>query len=758
MRKVIILLTVIYLMFAYTTYGQEGEIKGVITDGENPIELVSIGITELNIGTTTNNAGEYKLTSIPEGVYIIQVSNLGYKKVKREVTVTKGKTVELNIELIPTNLFLKEVVVIDEQTGLTNRTPYSISRVDAKQIERKGNPSGIMGFAQEDPGVYGAEMGQGIVKPFIRGLGFSRVVTIFQGNKLENHQWGADHGLGLNDVGVGNVEIIKGPASILYGSGAIGGVLLIKDDEPYLHTTKLTGNVGATFNSVSGGYRPHFSIGKSFENGLFFATDAAYENHADYVDGNNRVIGNSRFNSQTFRFHVGVDREKFKNKLSYTYLEQQLGIIEDDEMDDAESLATTRYDRKMQLPFQEVTDHILSYRQTTVHNKWVTSFNASYHINDRDEIEDAFDEVDLGLNQSHAFYNVRVSHNTTTFLENTIGVQGSFVENRNKREAEEILIPDAQYIETGIYYMANFSLGDYFVQGGIRYDNRDVKATATAPHIVDYGYNLPGDPDDRTLSRNFSGWTGSVGISKSLGEKNMLKLNLSSGFRAPDLAELFSNGPHPGTNRFEIGGDFEREQSYQADINWLFESEKFQSSFALFGNVVDNYLFFSGTGIMLDNGLEVWEFQQTNALLYGSELQFSYLPYGNDKLIFSGTANIIYGEDTEANQPLTFIPANNYTGRIQYQPLDNQPLKVFAGTRYISRQGNPGLNEETTGMYVLFNAGINHEFKLGENTLALGVTGFNLLNRTYVDHMSILRAFNITHPGRNLMMSVNFRF
>src|SRR5690606_2100779 len=125
------------------------------------------------------------------------------------------------------------------------------------------------------------ELGPGIVKPFIRGLGFSRVVTLYQNNKLENHQWGQDHGLGLNGLGVRSVDIIKGPASILYGSGAIGGVLIVKDDESYLSSETITGNIGSTFNSTSNGFRTYGSLGKKFHNNLFFGFDAAYENHAD---------------------------------------------------------------------------------------------------------------------------------------------------------------------------------------------------------------------------------------------------------------------------------------------------------------------------------------------------------------------------------------------------------------------------------------------------------------------------------------------
>jgi iron complex outermembrane receptor protein len=590
-------------------------------------------------------------------------------------------------------------------------------------------------------------------------LGFSRIVTIFQSNKLENHQWGADHGLGLNDLGVGNIEIIKGPASILYGSGALGGVLLVKDDEPYLYTKDATGSYGFTYNSISGGYRPRFSAGKSNEKGFFIATDIAYENHADYKDGHGRIIGNSRYNSKNFRVHTGYHSETFSNKFSYTFLDQRLGIIDDAEMDDNETLATTRFDRKMQLPFQEVTDHVISYRQNTTHKKWETSLNLSYHINTRKEIEDDFNMVDLGLQQTHLFYNARVSHQTTKMVQNTFGVQGSWINNNNLAAVQEILIPDASIFDVGMYFMTNIDLGDYFLQGGLRYDFRDVKAMASGPLFVDYGFQLPGNPESGELTQSFKGFTGSLGASRKWNKYHTFKANLSTGFRAPDLAELFSNGPHPGTNRFEMGNaNFGREQSFQGDLSWIYTGKKLRASVSIFGNIVENYIYFTGTDAQTDDGLEVWEFRQTDAKLYGTEMQLGYHPYKDDRLFFTATANFVRGQDLDNDTNLTFIPADNFMGRVDFKPISGKSLTTFAALRYVDAQNRPGLNEVNTPMYALLSAGVNQEFTFDNKTLALGITGFNLLNRTYFDHMSILRAFEVNHAGRNIMVNVQYRF
>lgn len=753
----------ITLAFTLISYYSEAQstIKSFVYSEGKPVPFVFVTLQPGNHSATSGQDGQWRMDNLDEGHYKIELRCLGFAPLTDSLTVPAGSTIERNFYLQPAHQYLREVEIVDEQTGLQNWSPYSMETIRADAIERKGSPSGLMGQLTEAPGITGAEMGHGIVKPIIRGLGFSRVVTIYQGNKLENHPWGADHGLGVNDLGVRSTEVIKGPASILYGSGAIGGVIMVRDDERYLESTQLTGQAGATFNSVSGGYRPYASLGKSFSNGFFIAADGAIENHADYVDGNNRVIGNSRFRSETGRIHLGLKKKNFRNKLSYTYHNQQLGIIEDDEMDDDESLATTRFDRAMQLPFQKVQDHILSYSQSTVHNRWTTTLHLSYHINDREEIEDEFDEVDLGLFQTHLFYNARVAHRTSSNLENTLGVQGSHLHNRNKEDAEEILIPDARHDEIGIYYLGNLQLGKTLLQGGLRYDYREVRADATAPHIVEYGYELPGSPADAKLSRLFSGWTGSLGLHQAVGEFQAIKLNLSTGFRSPDLAELFSNGPHPGTNRFEVGdASFNREQSLQADVAWNVSKGPLTAQLTVFGNYVDQFLYFAGTGESApnDGDLEIWAFLQTDAFLYGGEFQLSYRPMQNNRLEILAQGSLVRGLDLENDRPLTFIPADRALLRVSTMPFVEKQLQFSGTLRMVGEQNLPGLGEERTAGYALVDVAVSHRFDLGTSSIHVGLQALNLLNQTYVDHVSILRAFNVTHPGRNLMINLQYQF
>lgn len=751
-------LILLLIIISGSCFSQAHSLSGIVTSEGLPVPFANIYIEDTNIGTTTNEQGEFLLEKIPRDHKKLIISALGYKTLKTAIPATSQESPH-RFTLEVSSDQLGEILIVDEQSGLTRKTPYNISTINMQGIENKGNPNGMMGVLREIPGVYGAEFGQGIVKPFIRGLGFSRIVTIYQGNKLENHQWGADHGLGINDLGIKRVEVIKGPASVLYGSGALGGVLLTKDNDHYLGVSRYTGNLGTTYNSVSTGIRTYASLGKTYSNNIFLATDLARESHADYKNGDGRIIGNSRFYTTTLRIHTGIEKKTFQNKLSFTFNDQNLGIILDEEMDDEESLATTRNDRKMQLPYQEVQDYLISYNQTSKNGKIETFLHLSHHINQRKEIESARELVDLGLIQNNTFYNARIS-TVKGKTNHSLGVQGSFLQNENIQGAQEFLIPDAEIFENGIYYLAGLDLNKIFIQGAIRYDHRTVTADASAEQLIEDGFILPGNPQTRKLSRSFSGYTGSLGITSTLNSHHRLKLNFSTGFRAPDLAELFSNGPHPGTSRFEKGNDaFGREQSLQADLNYTYSEKRFQGNFSAFGSLIDNYIFFSATNeTRSQDDLEIWAYQQANARFYGLEFELKHTWLRKDRLSTKISGALVRANDRETDEYLTFIPPDNFNFETGYHALADQSLFLFSKIRLVDEQTRTGLNEETTAGYTLLDLGASKTFNLGDYTLNAGFTVYNALDNTYVDHMSILRAFNISSPGRNIMLNLRFSF
>lgn len=748
---------VIVLCFCYSVNRAQFKVEGQIVSNNNPVPFATVYIENTSIGITATADGTFNIES-PFATFKLSISSIGYHKKIIEIDFkAESENIKLlDIELHQDLATLDAVVIVDKQSGLTKKSPYAVVSLDMKSISRQFNPGGIAASIVEMPGVSGATLGTGIVKPFIRGLGFSRVVTIFQNNKLENHQWGQDHGLGLNNLGVSRVDVIKGPASILYGSGAIGGVLLIKDDESYLNNNTVTGNIGSSFNSVSNGIKTFASLGKLFKNQMFVAIDMAVENHADYKDGNGRIIGNSRYNNQNLRIHAGLDETNFKNKLSFTYLNQNLGIISDNELN--ESLATSRNDRSMQLPFQEVKDYLISYTQESYHQRFQTYFHISHHFNDRSEIEENFNEIDLGLYQNNTFISGRLSLVPKQNFKHTFGFQSGFVKTVNKNSAQEILVPDAKTLDVGAYYLGSIQLNKLFIQTGVRFDFRKVTALADRPLLVNFGFVLPGNPENRQLSSDFAGLTGSLGATYTMSDFQNIKVNLSSGFRAPDLAELFSNGPHPGTNRFEVGNvNFEREQSFQTDISYALKLPRFSIGASAYFNTISNYIFFINTGnTRPEDGLQIWEFQQENARLYGVELSVQYR--FNADISINSSAALVRGTLRKSNESLTFIPADNYNFSLNYTPKFLKSTQIETTLTHVSKQNRPGFNEINTPAYTLLNLALTKEFGWSNKKLTASVLANNLLNKTYVDHLSILRAFEIPNPGRSILTMLRFSF
>ncbi|MDX1651823.1 MAG: TonB-dependent receptor [Brumimicrobium sp.] len=752
-------ITIIFCSFSFLSLAQgTGSIEGTVFSESEGLAGVHIHIVGTPLKTISSDEGKFNFDDLQPNRYTLVFSREGMLSDTLKLELKEDEKKKVRMDMFLDITFFDEIEIVSYEVGLTQRTPYNIRKLDARDINLKGSPSGVMGILTQEPGVNAADMGHGISKPFIRGLGFSRIVTLYQGNKLENHQWGADHGLGLNDLGIGSVDVIKGPASILYGSGALGGVIILNDDLSYLDSNGVTGLIGTTFNSVSLGLRTYASVGNRFDNGVFVAFDAAVENHADYLNGDGRIIGNSRFNTRTLRLHAGVDRENFRGKLSYSFNDQNLGIIGDDEMEN--SMATFRSDRTLQLPFQRVTDHVLSYSQRyEITEQWRTELDVSHHFNFRNEIETDLDSIDLGLRQNHTFYNLRATYSGIDYLTHTWGIQGSHIMMENSEQALEILIPNASYFENGLFYLGTFTKNKHTIQGGLRFDYRTITADANQENIIEQGYILPGDPTDRTLTREISGFTGSIGYTFKPNFNNLLKLNFSSGYRAPDLAELFSNGNHPGTSRFEKGNaDFGREQSYQADASWLYKNKKIRLELSFFGNVVRDYLFFADSGDTTQTGLNIWEFMQQDVFISGGEFSLNYKPFENEKLVTVFRGNIIRGTVLDSEENLTFIPADRFYFELRSKPWDNYPLSIYAGMNNVFAQNRPGFNEESTPGYELLEAGVNYPFSFKKQKLEVALTVKNLLDETYVDHISIMRTFNVSHPGRNFMINLRWSF
>ncbi|QCY69476.1 TonB-dependent receptor [Antarcticibacterium flavum] len=177
-----------------------------------------------------------------------------------------------------------------------------------------------------------------------------------------------------------------------------------------------------------------------------------------------------------------------------------------------------------------------------------------------------------------------------------------------------------------------------------------------------------------------------------------------------------------------------------------------------YSSIIDNYIFFEAAGQQHESGMELWEYRQTTARFSGLEFEIKHSWLRDNNLETSLNGTMVRGIDNNAGRPLAFIPPDNLNLSLDYYTLEDRSLHLHSRLRMINRQNRTGINEEETPGYSLLNIGINKTWFTGRTTIEGGLTLQNALNKNYVDHMSILRAFNVPSPGRNLMLNLRYTF
>jgi iron complex outermembrane recepter protein len=738
------------LILFCTDYAYSSVLSGYIKDkatGES-IPGATVFLPDLNRGAVSDIFGFYQIKDMPKGIVKLKISFMGYDALLVQLNIKNETALDFLLE--PALIKMKEVVISSGRASLSEETPYQIKSVSPNEIFSGGEVS-IPAALSRIPGVNQIGFGPGIGKPVIRGLSFSRVLTVYQGARFENQQWGEDHGFGLSDAGIEGIEIIKGPASLIYGSGALGGVINIIDEYPAA-AGSMQGDFLQNFYSNTLGSKSSLGIKGANDKGISWSFRAGKESHADYIGGEGRSIGNSRFNTTSGKATLGYSKDRSSTKFTYVYFEQNLGIIEEDEMQN--SLATVRFDRKIQLPFQDVKDHLFSMQHLHKLRKGVIKLNLSSHTNIRKEIEEDFNTADLALLLNTNNLDARYIFNIGQETEVVSGIQSFSQSNRNLQGASEILIPNAQVNDFSAFILTTKKLSRLNISGGIRYDYRIVGASS--PDISKYV--LPGNFENMRISRTFSGFSGSAGLTAAISEKLHFKSNLASGFRAPDLAELFSNGEHPGTNRFEKGNvSFNREQNLELDAGVIWRSSEIFVEAASFYNFINNYIFFNPTAERIKD-LKVWEFMQENVLLKGGEFSIKAIPAAL-KIIEAG-ADYSFVHATIANNglPLPQIPANRINAYMKIKLLKKIPTFWNVNSRFVFSQHKYHENEEFTPQFYLINTGFNTSFNLSKYAVEAGLTVNNLFNRFYYEHQSVIRSFGVPDMGRNITLNLRCKF
>ncbi|GHA31291.1 TonB-dependent receptor [Salinimicrobium marinum] len=759
MKNIFLLLFIAVTTFSYGQNSLNGQVKDESTN--QPVVGATVYISKLDIGTITDLDGEFSFQGISNGTYNLLVSSLGYSSRTRSIVVPSKEALE--IILSPSAIEMEEIIISTPFHQLQSENVMKVERATLEEISRTGAINLAEGLTQI-AGVESITTGTGIGKPVIRGLSSNRVLVYTQGVRFENQQFGDEHGLGISDSGVESVEVIKGPASLLYGSDALGGVLYL-NPERYAPVRTSQLDAGFTYNTNTEGIRTNAGF-KASSNKLKFLLRGNYEVHSDYKTGNEQRVTNSRFDEWDLKTGVGFRSGDYHGDLRYNLNASKTGIPEE--------IGLQSTSKDVLEPYQQVQNHVLSLDNKFYFDNSSLDVKLGYLFNDRKEFEDHHEhehehetDHEHGEEEEHDEEEVHEEHGEEAALdthletinydakyhfprmgdfETIVGVQGMFQNNKNF--GEEILIPDASIRDFGILATTHYHLDNLDIQAGIRYDNRSIDSES----FGETGHEgfIP------AVDRKFNSFNGAFGVKYDFSPAFVTRINLATGFRAPNLAELTSNGSHHGTNRYEIGNaSLKNEQNYQLDLALEYRNEHFEVFTNAFYNNISNYIYLNPTGEIIDDN-NVFEYVQNNAEMYGGEAGLHIHPHPLDWLHIESTYELVIGKQENGNY-LPLIPAQSILNTLRFELGDQKWLSEsysFISLKSIFEQNRTSIFETETAGYSLLSAGFGTSFSIDTTEVQLRVSGKNLLNETYISHLSRLKTDEIPNMGRNVSLGV----
>ena len=692
----------------------------------------------------------------------------------------KHQHAEDSTDVFYRHLQLNELTV----TGVTGDTklkhvtaPVSIV---SPQVLRATASTNVIDAISRQPGVSQLTTGGSISKPIIRGLGYNRVVVMSDGVRQEGQQWGDEHGVEVDGNSVNSVEILKGPASLMYGSDAMAGVVILHQ-QPTLAEGEMKANVTSEYQTNNGLFAYHLQMAGNQKG---FVWDASFSDkmaHA-YKNKYDGYVPGSQFRERAGRLMLGVNKGWGHSRLTWTAYHLTPSIIEGErdaqtgELEHEDGWTGHQYSKS--LPFQQVKHYKLVWDNSLNLSSGYLKAIIGYQQNRRQEFEESMDDYELYFKLHTLTYDLRYVTNEFDGWKLSTGIGGMYQKSGN--EGEEYLIPDYRLFDFGLYATATKQLGDrWTLNGGVRYDHR---------HL--HGYELMEDDELRftDFSRHFNGLTGSIGAVLNVSDNLNLKMNIARGFRTPNMSELASNGVHEGSVRYELGNQqLKSEYSLQADLGLDFTSRYVSAQLALFANRINNYIFTHRVAEEKEEGYLTYAYTQGDARLLGFEAGVDFHPIHS--VHFSNAFSYVDAQQMHAapgNKYLPFTPAPKWSSELKWELshhshptiahhhttdaahrslLNN--LYVAAGLDCFLKQshiyGVDDTETETPG-YALLSLSAGTDLQLhGKKVAEFYFTADNLLDKAYQNHLSRLKYADenavtgrrgVYNMGRNITFKV----
>ncbi|MFM9005155.1 MAG: TonB-dependent receptor domain-containing protein, partial [Flavobacteriales bacterium] len=733
--QILVLLTLTFALNAQ-------RMSGIVYDAEDstPIPFVVIYLVESDATTSADSLGRFEISAPQLPSFHLRFVSLGYETKTAVYSTGSGR---IEARMFPKHLDLHEVTVSGALAQSQSENPFHI---ESRKIDDLTAISAMnMGEAiARIPGVYQSRLGNGIAKPVVRGMQGMRVVTLMNGLRIESQQWGGDHGMGITDLGLGNVEVIKGPASLLYGADALAGVVYF-NDEAHAPIGKRELDTKTLFQSNTMGVTQRMMYRESRER-VRWQIGAGYANHADFKLPSGRFAQNSRFNEAVLKSVFSFNGKRSVHHLRYTFSNTTTGIPghTHDTTATPESFQVETQRRSYTLPAQFFNNHFFSFD-----NKWFREnsefqFMAGMTSNRLIEYDEKVTIPSLSMSLLNALYTAKwISRFFDERLKLIAGVQGMHQWNVNALNDSDRLVPDSKTIDQGAYLTTQYGSARWNIQSGIRYDVRFLQAYET---------------DGETFGKSYQGINASAG-GVFHAEWVTFRASYSSGYRAPHLTELLSNGFHHGALRYEVGNrELKPEYARQADVTIELTGDHLVFLYNPFVNKIRDYIYLQPLGYNVD-GIPAFAYDVLSDItFFGNDVGFHYHPHFAHELHVETTWSYIQ-TFTPADSSVSLLPPQRIQSSLKYSFENRRKFglkEVNVMHTFMDAQKKVAFMELPSNSYHLLDVALAFEWKaIHRWELRLGVK--NILNERYIDHLSRLKNIEMPAPGRNIYLSIQFK-
>jgi len=766
------------------------QIKGLVISNNTQQPIEGANIIGENLFSISSAKGTFSINNVTEGTYTFTISHIGYAS--KTINIIVGPNMEeLKIYLNEATTELKEIEILGKTKKRVIKESPIVSQLVTKEFLANNRENSLMQTLSKIPGVSTIKIGSGQSKPVIRGLGFNRVAVVQNGIKHEAQQWGNDHGLEIDQYGIENIQIVKGPASLVYGSDAIAGVVDIKPNKiPFENS--FSGEVdllGESNNDLLG-----ISAGiKTRTHNWFYRGRLTYRDYGDYKVPTDQInyenyiftlhknnLRNTAGKEANASFSIGYVSDHITSETTISNVNSKNGFFANAHGLEVRT-SSIDYDnssRDIDLPYHKVNHFKITNTTSIDAEDHTFHIDLGFQNNIREEHSEPTphgymptppNSKERGFHKNTFSLNAKDVFNPNTKHKIVAGVNIEFQD--NSINGWGFLIPEYTRFTVGAFAFNQFEIhSDLHLLTGVRYDFGQIKSKSYFDWFPSTINNTNGSTSyvylqraqDKTL--NFGNVSASLGMSYSL-KNTTFKINIGKSFRMPLPNELASDGVNYHMYRYEKGNlDLNPEESYQLDIDINHTSKDFSIGISPFINFFENFIYLNPTSNYYET-LQIYEYTQNKVFRVGGELRASTNNIINN-LQLDASVEYVYSRQTSGlkegftipfSPPLSGLISAHY--RFKNALFFKQP-QLIVDYKIAAAQDEIVPPEEQTDGYQIINMSLLtkiNSFK-AKHPLEVKFKLNNIFDTKYFDHTSFYRLIDVPEAGRNISIALTQTF